>query len=90
MPCAGSRKIDAVNQGLKRPVTQAQFDALVIFTFNVGAGGFHSSDLLTAVNAGSGADKCVPLFFHYISSGGQILAGLINRRSVEAALFVSA
>lgn len=81
---------DAVNAGLSRPVTQPQFDALVLFTFNVGAGGFHGSDLLTAINTGAGADKCVPLFFHYITAGGKVLAGLINRRSVEAALFVSA
>ena len=37
---------------LKRPVTDAQFSALVSFAFNVGTGAFRSSSVLKAVNAG--------------------------------------
>jgi lysozyme len=81
--------IAAVNAGLQVEVTQAQFDVLVIFTFNVGASGLKKSDLLKAINAGSSPGQCVPLFFHYINSGGKLVAGLINRRAAEAALFIA-
>ncbi len=81
--------IDAVNAGLDRAVTQAQFDACVILTYNTGAGGFDSSALRAAINSGTAAGLCVPLFFHFISSGGRIVGGLINRRAAEAVLFVS-
>lgn len=44
--------VDAVNGAVKVNLTQAQFDALVSFTFNVGAGAFRSSTLLKKLNAG--------------------------------------
>src|ERR1051325_11027211 len=36
----------AVNSGVKVPLNQDQFDALVSFTFNVGVGAFNGSTLL--------------------------------------------
>jgi GH24 family phage-related lysozyme (muramidase) len=42
----------AVNGGVVVPLTQHQFDALVSFTFNVGAGAFEKSTLLRKLNAG--------------------------------------
>src|SRR5947199_9460312 len=40
----------AVNNGVKVPLNQNQFDALVSFTFNVGTGAFTSSTLLKVLN----------------------------------------
>ena len=42
----------SVNSLVTVPLTQAQFDALVDFTYNLGAGNFERSDLLTKLNAG--------------------------------------
>lgn len=42
----------AVNNGVKVPLEQHQFDALVSFVFNVGQGAFASSTLLRRLNAG--------------------------------------
>ena len=45
----------AVRKGVKVPITQAQFDALVSFAFNVGVNAFHGSTLLRKLNAGDAA-----------------------------------
>src|SRR5690242_2845900 len=45
--------VDAVNKAVTFRITQGQFDALTIFTYNVGAPGLGKSDLLTAVNSGA-------------------------------------
>lgn len=42
----------AVNEGVKVPLEQHQFDALVSFTFNVGQFAFASSTLLRRLNEG--------------------------------------
>ncbi|WP_334129202.1 lysozyme [Sneathiella sp.] len=44
--------VDAVNSAVHVALNQAQFDALVSFTFNVGGGAFRSSTLLKKLNAG--------------------------------------
>src|ERR1700730_5054272 len=41
---------DAVNQHVKVPVNQNQFDALVSFTYNEGTGALAESSLLTLLN----------------------------------------
>lgn len=40
----------AVNRGVKVPITQNQYDALVSFTYNEGEGAFGSSTLLRLLN----------------------------------------
>src|SRR5947209_3772954 len=44
--------VDAVSSKLKIAVTQTEFDALVDFTFNLGAANFGKSTLLKNINAG--------------------------------------
>lgn len=41
---------NAIHLGVKPPLAQHQYDALVSFIFNVGAGAFHESTLRTVIN----------------------------------------
>jgi len=78
----------AVNRLVKVPLTQGQFDALVSFTFNVGAGALARSGLLRAVNAGRFQD--VPGEFRkWNKAGGRVVKGLVNRREAEITLWGS-
>lgn len=76
----------AVRGGVKVPVTQEQFDALVSFTFNVGPAAFANSSLLRKLNAGDclGAGAEFP---RWVRARGQVLPGLVKRRADERALF---
>lgn len=77
---------DAVRQNVKVPITQGQFDALVSFTYNMGAGAFAESDVLEKLNAGdyAGAQEALKGWVH---AGGEVLPGLVTRREQEAAMF---
>jgi GH24 family phage-related lysozyme (muramidase) len=67
-------------------LTQAQFDALVSFTYNEGAERLKDSTLLRKLNAGDRA--AVPAeFAKWVYGEGKKLAGLVKRRAQEAALF---
>lgn len=68
------------------PLNHCQFDALVSFTFNLGAGNLRTSTLLKKLNAGdySGAAEEFP---RWVSAGGKKLPGLVRRREAEKALF---
>lgn len=72
----------AVKRLVTAPLTQAQFDALVSFTFNVGSGNLAKSTLLKKVNAfdcyGAGAE-----FMRWTTAGGKELPGLVKRRASE-------
>lgn len=68
------------------PLTQNQFDALVSFTYNEGAGWTRKSGLVSALKAGRYAD--VPSeMAKWNKAGGRVLPGLTKRRAKEAALF---
>ena len=63
-----------------------QFDALVSFVFNVGAGAFGGSTLLRRLNQGE--YKAVPAeLMRWVNSGGRPLPGLVRRRQAEGVLF---
>lgn len=76
----------AVNKSVKVLLTQNQFDALVAFTYNVGAGAFAGSTLLRQINAGA-FGKARENFMKWVKGGGKTLPGLVRRRSAEADLF---
>jgi len=85
-----TEKQRAVKSAVKVPLSQNQYDALVSFAYNVGAGAFQSSTLLKLVNQGK--YDAVPgelKKWTKARRGGQLvdLAGLIERRANEAALF---
>ncbi len=80
---------DAVNKMVKVTLRQNQFDALVSFVFNLGAGNFAGSTLLKMVNA-SDFNNAAGQFIRWNRAGGKVLAGLTRRREAEAALFLQA
>jgi GH24 family phage-related lysozyme (muramidase) len=77
-----------VNRTVLVPLTQAQFDALVDFAYNVGFKAFRSSTLLNKLNAGDYA--AVPAQLRrFVKAGGVEQAGLVRRRAREAEMFAS-
>lgn len=80
---------------VKVPITQGQFDALVSFSFNLGldldddnlAEGLGDSTLLRLLNRGDytgAADQ----FLVWNKAGGRVVSGLTRRREAERALFL--
>ena len=78
---------DAVNRLVKYELTQEEFDALVDFTYNCGAGNLQASTLLKKINAGDmvGASK---EFAKWNLANGHVLQGLVKRRQEEMRLFL--
>jgi lysozyme len=68
------------------PLTQAQFDALVSFTFNVGQTHFATSTLLKLLNQGDYVSVPTQLS-RFVFAGGRRLPGLVVRRAAEGRLF---
>ncbi len=77
---------DAVNRLVQISLKQSEFDALVDFVFNLGAGAFARSTMLKDLNAGNLAAAAMqfPLWDH---DAGRVLAGLLHRRLAEEAEF---
>jgi GH24 family phage-related lysozyme (muramidase) len=70
------------------PLTDNQFSALVSFAFNVGIGAFAESTLLRFLNQGDyiGASE---QFGRWVNGGGEVMPGLVFRRSLERELFLT-
>lgn len=77
----------AVNDYVKVPLNQNQFDALVSFTYNCGAGALQRSTLLELLNQGK-YEEAADQFDVWIKSGNQVLNGLVKRRAKEKELFL--
>ena len=76
-----------VNDSVKVPLSQNQFDALVSLAYNIGSGAFKNSTLLKKLNAKDyvgAADQ----FLVWNKGGGKVLKGLVRRRDAERALFL--
>ena len=71
-----------VNRLVHVQVSQAEFDALVDFTFNVGCGNFLHSTLLELLNKGD-HQHAANEFERWDKSGGKVVAGLLRRRCAE-------
>lgn len=76
----------AVANSVVVPLTQNQFDALVVFTYNVGIGAFTSSTLLKLLNAGQYADVPTQMK-RWVKQKGKVLNGLVRRRESEITLW---
>jgi lysozyme len=78
----------AVNNTVKVPLNQNQFDALVSLAYNIGTNAFSKSTLVKKLNANDirgAADQ----FDVWVNAGGKRMQGLVNRRAREKALFIS-
>jgi GH24 family phage-related lysozyme (muramidase) len=78
----------AVNDGVKVPLSQQQFDALVSFVFNVGSGAFAESTLLRLLNEGR-YDAVPEQLDRWVKADGKTLEGLVRRRKAEGAHFAT-
>ena len=70
-------------------LNQSQFDALVSFTFNVGCAAFEHSTLLRLLN-GRDTMGAANQFLLWVHIKGVFSPGLLNRRTAERALFMTA
>ena len=77
----------AVGKYVKVPLKQWQFDALVSFTFNLGAGNLYNSTLLKKVNRNPDDPAIRQEFGKWVHAGGRVLPGLVERRKAEADMY---
>lgn len=78
----------AVLRLISVPLTDGQFDALVSFTFNLGAGALQRSTLRRKVNCRE--HESVPAeLMKWVWAAGKRLPGLIRRRRAEALAYSS-
>lgn len=68
-------------------LNQNEFDALVSFSYNCGAGALGKSTLLKRLNKGDRLGAAQQ-FGKWTRGGGRVLRGLVSRREREAALFL--
>jgi len=77
----------SINRLVKVFINQNQFDALISFVYNLGAGNLQASTLLRKLNnldfLGA-ADE----FPKWRKAGGRVLQGLVRRRLAERGLFL--
>ena len=79
----------AVLRLIRVPLANGQFDAVVSFTFNLGAGALQRSTLRRKVDREEHAE--VPAeFLRWVWAGGRRLEGLEHRRAEEASLYSAA
>jgi lysozyme len=76
----------AVQRLVRVPLTQGQYDALVDFCFNLGAGRLANSTLLKSLNAGR-YDDAANEILQWNHAGGKECAALKTRREAEAELW---
>jgi len=77
-----------VTRNVRVSLNQSQFDALVSFVFNVGAGNFSRSTLLKQLNTGDYAGAAGQ-FLRWNKASGNVLPGLARRRLAEKNMFTS-
>lgn len=86
---------DAVNNYVKVPINQNQFDALVSFTYNEGTGALHGSSLLILLNEND-FEGAAEHFLRWnkitdpVTKQKVVCQTLVNRRKEESQLFLKA
>ena len=76
----------AVNMLVNVPLNQNQFDALVSFTYNLGATNLSASTLLKKLNL-KDYNGAAGEFQKWNKAGGKVMTGLVRRRKAEMELF---
>lgn len=77
----------AVDRLITVPLTQGQYDALVSFTYNCGAGALQRSTLRQRINRGD--SRVSDQFLVWNKVKGRVSLGLTRRRAAEARLFMA-
>ena len=77
----------SVDSFVRDDINQNQFDALVSFVYNLGAGSLKMSTLLKKVNADPNDPTIKAEFMKWVKAGGKTLPGLVRRRTAEAELY---
>ena len=72
---------------VKKPLNQNQFDALVSFTYNLGATNLSTSTLLRKININPNDPTIKNEFPRFNRAGGKVYEGLTKRRKEEASLY---
>lgn len=80
--------IERLLHGIGINFRQEQFDALVSWTFNLGAGNFYSSSMLKRIKENAADEVITDELVKWVYSGGIMLTGLMRRRVEEANLFL--
>ncbi|MDY4594133.1 MAG: lysozyme [[Pasteurella] aerogenes] len=75
-----------INDSVKVPLKQNQYDALVSLAFNIGEGAFARSTLVRKLNALDYQGASVQ-FLVWKNAGGRVSKGLLNRRKREKGMF---
>lgn len=78
----------AVEDLVRMPLTQNQYDALAIFVFNIGRRAFAQSTLLRRLNEG-GYQSVPDELMKWVNADGQRIPGLVARRKAEVSLWNS-
>ena len=73
---------------VKVDLTQYEWDAVELLTYNIGEGNLAKSSLLACLNAGDKAGAAEG-FGHFTTSHGQTLPGLVKRRAIERSIFLT-
>lgn len=76
-----------INDIVKVPLEQHQFDSMVSWVFNLGSGNLFSSTLLKKLN-NSEYDEVPEQIKRWNKASGKVLEGLVKRREAEALLFL--
>lgn len=77
---------DCIYNSVRVKLTNNQFAALVIFTFNIGQEAFKNSTLLKLLNQGK-YDEVPAQLARWNKVNKQVVQGLVNRRSKEIELW---
>jgi len=78
--------VDTIKQYVTSHISQNEFDAMVIFTFNIGSHGFKTSSVLKLINdpdAETDYSDLESAWKAWNKSDGKVNKGLANRRNAE-------
>lgn len=78
---------DKVSKLVTAPIDQAQFNAIVSLTYNIGPANFQKSTLLRKVNFNHNDPSIRAEFLKWNKAGGQVLKGLTIRRKAEVDIY---
>lgn len=73
---------------IKKPISQNMMDALLSYSYNAGPYRGELNEAIQLINAGDYKGASAKLGSGPVTSKGQVMSGLVRRRSEEAALFL--